>query len=211
MRLYILQYLMKYSDIDKRKTAFIFELDNVLYPEKDYLLQVYYLFANLIEYTELYDAKAILGLMTSTYESEGKDFVFDRVQEKFKIDEKYRQGFNNLLLTAKLPLKLLLYQNMLELLQEIVVDRKKIFILTNGNPSQQLNKLKQTEWHGLEQYLTCYFADEILPKPEPDAIHHILKEHNLQRRDIVMIENAEVDRLSAQACGIDHISAEQFL
>ena len=202
---------MKYSDIDKRKTAFIFELDNVLYPEKDYLLQVYYLFANLIEYTELYDAKAILGLMTSTYESEGKDFVFDRVQEKFKIDEKSRQGFNNLLLTAKLPLKLLLYQNMLELLQEIVVDRKKIFILTNGNPAQQLNKLKQTEWHGLEQYLTCYFADEILPKPEPDAIHHILKEHNLQRRDIVMIENAEVDRLSAQACGIDHISAEQFL
>ncbi len=202
---------MKYTDIDKRKQAFIFELDNVLYPEKDYLLQVYYLFANLIEYTELYDAKAMLGLMTSTYETEGKDFVFDRIQEKFKIDEKYRQNLNSLMLTAKLPLKLLLYKNMLELLQEIVVDRKRIFILTNGNPEQQLNKLKQTEWHGLEQYLTCYFADEILPKPEPDAIHFILKEHNLQRRDIVMIENSEADRLSAQACGIDFINAGQFL
>src|SRR6201985_721848 len=154
---------MKYTEIDKRKKAFIFELDNVLYPEKDYLFQVYYLFANLIEYTELYDAKTMIGLMTSTYETEGKDFVFDRIQERFKIDEKYRQNFNNLLHTAKLPLKLLLYKHMLELLQEIVVDRKKIFILTNGNPEQQLNKLKQTEWHGLEQYLTCYFADEILP------------------------------------------------
>lgn len=202
---------MKYTDIDQRKKAFIFELDNVLYPEKDYLLQVYYLFANLIEYTELYDAKAMLGLMTATYENEGKDFVFDRVQEKFKIDEKYRQNFNNLLHTAKLPLKLLLYKSMLELLQEIVIDRKKIFILTNGNPIQQLNKIKQTEWHGLEQYLTCYFAEEILPKPEPDAIHFILKEHNLQRRDIVMIENSEVDRLSAQACGIDYFNAGQFL
>ena len=39
---------MKYSDIDNRKTAFIFELDNVLYPEKDYLFQVYYLFARFI-------------------------------------------------------------------------------------------------------------------------------------------------------------------
>ena len=36
---------MKYSDIDSRKNAFLFELDNVLYPEKDYLFQVYYIFA----------------------------------------------------------------------------------------------------------------------------------------------------------------------
>jgi len=202
---------MKYTDIDTRKKAFIFELDNVLYPEKDYLFQVYYLFANLIEYTELYDAKAMLALMTSTYEKEGKDFVFDRIRERFQIDEKYRQNFNSLIFTAKLPLKLLLYKNMLELLQEIVVDRKKIFILTNGNPEQQLNKIRQTEWHGLEQYLTCYFADEILPKPEPDAIHLILKEHNLQRRDVLLIENSEVDRLSAQACGVDYFNAGQFL
>ena len=40
---------MKYTDIDKRKQAFVFELDNVIYPEKDYLFQVYYLFASAIE------------------------------------------------------------------------------------------------------------------------------------------------------------------
>lgn len=202
---------MKYTDIDKRKTAFIFELDNVLYPEKDYLYQVYYLFANLIEYTELHDAKAVLGLMTSTYENEGKDKVFDRVKERFHLDEKYRASLDNQMLTAKLPLKLLLFKNMLELMQDIVVDRKKLFIVTNGNPEQQLNKIKQTEWHGLEKYLVCYFADETMPKPEPDIIHLLLKDHNLQRRDIVMIENAEEGRLCAQACGIDYLNAEQFL
>jgi len=46
---------MKYADIDKRKKAFIFELDNVIYPEKDYLYQVYYIFASLLEYTENFD------------------------------------------------------------------------------------------------------------------------------------------------------------
>jgi len=202
---------MKYTDIDKRKTAFIFELDNVLYPEKDYLYQVYYLFANLIEYTELYDAKALLGLMTSTYEKEGHHVVFDRIKEKFHIDEKYRLNLDNLLATAKLPLKLLLYKNMLELMQEVVIDRKQLFIVTNGNPQQQLNKIKQTEWHGLENYLICYFADESVPKPEPDAIHLLLQQHKLQRRDVVMIENAETDKLCAEACGIDYINAGQFL
>lgn len=202
---------MNYKDIDKRKSAFILELDDVLYPRKDYYYQVYYLFANLLEYTELVDAKQTTDLMIDTYISEGDQFVFDRVAEKFTIAEKYRANFDNLLITAKLPLKLLLYQNMLTLLQEIVVDRKKLFIVSNGNVEQQVNKIKQIEWHGLEKYLVCYFAEETVAKPEPDVIHLLMQEHDLQRRDIVMIENSETDRLCAEAVGIDYINIEKFL
>ena len=202
---------MNYQDIDKRKKAFVFELDDVLYPEKDYLYQVYYLFAALLEYTAHIDAKEVTELLTNTYATEGKDVVFDRLKEKFNIDEKYRSNLNHLLLTAKLPLKLLLYKNMLTLLQEIVIDRKKVFIVTNGNPEQQLNKIKQTEWHGLEQYLVVYFAEETIAKPEPDIIHLLLKDHNLKRKDMVMIENAETDRFCAEACGIDCINMKEFL
>lgn len=202
---------MKYTDIDSRKQAFIFELDDVLYPEKDYLLQVYYLFAGLLEYTTLIDAKQTTDLMVNTYITEGKEFVFDRLKEKLNIDEKYRSNLKHLMVTAKLPLKLLLYQNMLNLLQDIVVDRKKIFIVTNGDPAKQLNKIKQTEWHGLEQYLIVYFTDESKPKPDTDAIDMLIKDHNLQRRDIVMIENAEIDRLCAESSGIDYINVNEFL
>jgi FMN phosphatase YigB (HAD superfamily) len=201
---------MKYSDIDKH-SAIIFELDNVIYPEKDYLFQVYYLFASLIEYLELHDAKVLTDLMIATYNTEGKDVVFDRVKEKFAIDEKYRINFQHLLLTAKLPLKLLVYQAVLELLQDIVVDRKKIFIVTNGNPALQLNKIKQTEWHGLEAYLTCYFSEETLPMPEPDALHLLMKEHDLKRKDLIMIVNSEAAKLSAEACGIDYQDVNSFL
>ncbi|WP_183557691.1 HAD family hydrolase [Mucilaginibacter sp. SP1R1] len=202
---------MNYKDIDKRKSAFIFELDNVLYPQKDYLYQVYYLFANLLEYTELVDAKATTNLMIDTYVAEGEHAVFDRMAENFTIAEKYRANFDNLLVTAKLPLKLLLYQNMLSLLQEVVVDRKKLFIVTNGNVEQQVNKIKQIEWHGLEKYLTCYFAEETVSKPEPDVLHLLMQEHNLQRRDIVMIENSETDRLCAETVGIDYFNIDKFL
>ncbi|MCO5948120.1 HAD family hydrolase [Mucilaginibacter flavidus] len=202
---------MKYTDIDNRKQAFIFELDDVLYPEKDYLFQVYYLFSGLLEYTTLIDARQTTDLMVNTYINEGKEFVFDRQKEKLNIDEKYRSNLKHLMVTAKLPLKLLLYQNMLNLLQDIVVDRKKIFIVTNGDPAKQLNKIKQTEWHGLEQYLIVYFTDEIKPKPDTDAIDMLIKDHNLQRRDIVMIENAEIDRLCAESSGIDYINVNEFL
>jgi phosphoglycolate phosphatase-like HAD superfamily hydrolase len=202
---------MTYSDIDKRKTAFIFELDNVIYPEKDYLFQVYYLFASAIEYTDLVDAKTTTDLMVATHLEEGNEVVFDRVQEKLGIDEKYRQSFEHLLLTAKLPLKLLVYKNVLELLQEIVVDRKKIFIVTDGEPAQQLNKIKQIEWNGLEPYLTCYFTHESRPKPETDTIELLIKEHNLNRRDIMMVGATNIDSLCAEAVGIDYTNIDAFL
>lgn len=202
---------MTYNDIDPQKRAFIFELDNVLYPEKDYLFQVYYLFAGMIEYTELWDAKAMTSLMTQTYQEYGHEAVFDALKQKFGIDEKYRHNFDDMLITSKLPLKLLLFQRMLELLQQIVVDRKKIFIVTNGNPQQQLNKIKQTEWNGLEPYLTCYFADEISAKPEPDAVNQLLADHNIERRHAVMIGITEADEQCAQAAGIDFVISQRFL
>jgi phosphoglycolate phosphatase-like HAD superfamily hydrolase len=202
---------MKYSDMDAWKTAFIFELDDVLYPEKDYLFQVYYLFAALLEYVEHTDAKAATDLMVKTYLEGGRDKVFNAVKEQFQLKESYLANFEHLLVTANVPLKLLLYKNMLDLLQEIVVDRKKLFIVTNGDPAQQLNKIKHTDWNGLEQYLICYFANETSPKPEPDVIHLLLKEHNLLRRDLVMIGNSKTDELCAQAIGVDYMNTMQFL
>ena len=202
---------MKYSDLDRKKSAFVFELDNVIYPEKDYIFQVYYLFASLLEYTELFDAKVMTDLMVATDNTEGKGHVFDKLKEKFAIDEKYRINFQHLMLTAKLPLKLLVYQAVLDMLQEIVVDRKKIFIVTNGNPALQLNKIKQIEWHGLEAYLTCYFAEESLPMPEPDVLNLLMKEHDLSRRDLVLIGQSEAMELCAQACGVDYYNVNKFL
>jgi phosphoglycolate phosphatase-like HAD superfamily hydrolase len=202
---------MQYKDIDKRKTAFILELDDVLYPAKDYIYQVYYLFANMLEYVELIDGKQITKLMTGVYAEQGPAFVFDALTEQFPVAAQYKEQFDNLFDTAKLPLKLLLYQNMLTLLQEVVVDRKKLFIVTNGKVARQINKIKQVEWHRLEPYLICYLADETAPKPEPDVVHLLMQEHNLQRRDIIMIGNSEIDSLCAETVGVDYLSVDKFL
>jgi hypothetical protein len=68
--------MIKYSDVDPRINGYIFELDNVLFPEKEYLYQVYYLFAGFLEYTELLDAKVLVKLMVQTYEQEGSASVY---------------------------------------------------------------------------------------------------------------------------------------
>lgn len=203
--------IFRYADLDPHKKAFVFELDNVLFPAQDYLFQVYYLFAAFVEHTEQWKSKEMIGHMIEAYQKNGESAVFDAVKTAFSLEPKYQENFDRLLLTARLPLKLLLYQQMLELLQQIVVDRKQIFILTNGNPQQQLNKIKQVDWNGLEPYLTCYFAEETKPKPEPDALHQILAKHQLQRRDLIMVGNHEADELCAQAAGVDYANLLDFI
>lgn len=203
--------MLTYSDIDPKKKAFVFELDNVLYPQKDYLLQVYYLFASFIEYIETVPAAADLtAFMKNVYEHHGAIDIFDKAKETFGIDEKYRDNFERLHISARLPLKLLLFDKMLNLLQDIVVDRKQLFLVTAGNPEQQLNKIKQVEWNGLENYLTVYFADETAAKPDTASLERILDEHGLSRKELVIVGVTEADQEFAAACGVDYINANDF-
>ncbi|WP_407427342.1 HAD hydrolase-like protein [Arcticibacter sp.] len=199
--------MINYSDFDPSKKAFIFELDNVLYPEKDYLLQVYYLFANFLEYIETVPpAGDLIAFMQKTYEHQGKEQIFDKAQAVFGIDEKYRENFLRLHREAKLPLKLLLYKEMLDLLQQITVDRKQIFLVTAGNPIQQLNKIRHMEWNGLENYLKVFFTDELEPKPAPGVLLNILKDNDLDASEVVLIGTAGDDELFAKNAAIAFVS-----
>lgn len=204
--------MLTYADIHADKKAFIFELDDVLFPERDYLLQVYYLFANFIEFTETVPTGVELThFLKNVYENHGSKLIFDKAKEVFNLDEKYRRNFDLLHHTARLPLKLRMYENMLSLLQQIVVDRKQVFLITNGSPEVQLNKIRQAEWHGIDKYLTVYFADEIKPKPEPDVFDFVINKHQLLRRDVLVIGRNSVDEAFAEAAGADYLPVSEFI
>ena len=204
--------MLTYKDLDLNKKAFLFELDNVLYPEQDYLLQVYYLFANFIEFTEGFPlASHLTDFFKNAYLHHGDDGIFDRVQETFGIHEKYRENLTRLYKTARLPLKLILYPNVIRLLQDIIVDRKTIIIITNGLPEIQINKIMQTEWNGLEKYLKVYYVKEIVPKLASDPITYILKKEELQNQDVTYIKYEETDIEFTQTIGIEYLNINEFI
>ncbi len=204
--------MLEYKDLDPQKKAFVFELDNVIYPERDYLLQVYYLFSNFIEFTEGVPTSAELtDFFKTAYYHHGEDAIFDKASEAFGIDDKFRMNFERLHTTAILPLKLLMYREVLKLLQEITIDRKQIFIITNGKPEIQLNKIRQIEWNGLEHYLKVFYAEEIKLKPEPDVLTYILNDNNLLRKDVIIFGASQIDEEFAASCGIDYINVDEFL
>jgi len=188
----------------KDKKIVIFELDDVLFPEKDYLLQVYYLFAQFIEYTEQKSARPIIEFMRAEYEDKGAERLFEKTAKQFGIDTKYEYNFDLLHHNARLPLKLLLYKNILEFMQELVLDRKQIFIVTAGKPEQQLNKIKQTEWNGLEQYLTVYFTEE-LNQPKAEIFQNILSNNNLSVNQALVVGANKFDEQQSKLINLPYI------
>ncbi|MEO8794221.1 MAG: HAD hydrolase-like protein, partial [Daejeonella sp.] len=172
----------------------------------------YYLFANFIEFTETVPTgKELTDFLKTAYEHHGSENIFDKAKEAFNLDEKYRENFDKLHYTAILPLKLLLYKEVLTLLQDIVVDRKQIFLITNGKLEVQINKIRQTEWNGLEKYLKVFFAEEIKLKPESDVLDQVLKDNNIVRKDIMIIGNSSTDEEFAASCGVDYVPVSSFL
>ena len=194
-----------------QKEAFIFGLDDVIYPEKDYLLQVYYLFSEFIEYSEQLNAKEILGFMQAEYSHHGNVNLFEKTANKFKINEKYKANFMLLHENARLPLKLLLFQNVLSFLQEIVVERKSIYLLVSGFPLMQLNKIKQMEWHGLEQYLKLYFSQELEPVLSQKSLDFIIEENNLNKEDSLYVGFGNSDNDIAKRAGLEFLDVIKLL
>lgn len=173
------------------KQLYIFELDNVLFPRKDYLLQVYYLFGSFYEFTEgTAKANEIAQFMTKIYNIHGEEAVFPATKTIYNLDDKYEENYHRLMANAQLPLKLLLFPEIEEFLLKLNKQNKQIGILTKGNPVEQLNKLKFIDWGKAEvtkERLKIYFADE-LDFRSISPLEFIAEDYNIAPSELIYIE-----------------------
>ena len=188
---------------DKNYKALVLDLDNTIYPEKDYLFQVYYLIGQFVEFQEGVSREQVTQFLVNEFLANGRDHIFDKMIAHFELPETYLENCFRLLRTAKIPLPLLIFEDMLIRLQEASEVGLQLFVLTNGHPEQQLNKIKHLEWHGLDQHIKCYFCNEIAPKPAPDAMLKLLADHQLLPSEVLFLGDANIDEACAIAAGVD--------
>lgn len=199
-------------EIIKGKTAFVFELDDVLYLEKDYDLQVFYLFANLLEYTEGVPVAADLtAFLKKSYEMHGNENLFQKAAEVFGIDQKYEENFKRMKVNAQLPLRLIISPPVLELLHSIHKANKAIYLLTKGNPLVQLNKIKYVDWEGLEKHLKVYFYDEIKVVRQQEPLQYLLEENELKTQEVLFIGRSEQEHAISKEVGVDFLNVSRLL
>lgn len=184
---------MEFKMLDKitlDKAVYAFELDDVLFPRQDYLLQVYYLFGSFYEFTEgSVKANDLANFMKKVYLYHGEEKVFDATKEVFGIDDKYHENLERLRANAQIPLRLELFDEATILLQKLFEAHKNVAILTKGNPVEQLNKLKFLNWDILGEYkdlIKIYFVDE-LRHQKIDVIPYLAEEFDVSLDQICVI------------------------
>ena len=175
---------MTISEFPKDKKVYLFELDDVLYPKQDFLLQVYYLFAQFLEFTEARPISAeMTAFMKDTLLSKGEEAVFAATAEQFALKEEYRENFERLQVNGHLPLKLFLFDEIKNLFKELSASGKQIAVLTKGNPALQLNKLRHIDWEGYDKKLKVYFVDELAFR-DIEPFSYIASENNVNVEDL---------------------------
>lgn len=172
------------------KAVYCFELDEVIFPKQDYLLQVYYLFANFVAFTEgLSTAEDMTAFMKNTYIHQGEEKVFALAKDTFGLQDSYAENFKRLQANAQLPLKLLLFAEAERLLLSLHQNGKKITILTKGNPVEQLNKLKHIDWGEFTAYknsLKVYFVDELKFR-DVDPVEFIARDFGVPTSEVFVV------------------------
>lgn len=180
-------------DLPKDKKVYAFELDDVLFPRRDYILQVYYLFAQFVDFTEGKNAALeIVDFMKDTYESAGEEGMVEKMQHQFKLTKDYTENFARLLANAHLPAKLFLYDDVRDVIVQLQNNQKYVAVLTKGNPVEQLNKLRHIDWQGLDNALKVYFVDELHYR-NLNPIDYLAKDYSVQTNMVVHIDRLARD------------------
>lgn len=190
--------------------GYIFDLDDTLYSEKQYLFSAYEEIANNISTSNGLDANQIKMFLIENFIKNGRKNLFDNLINKFNLAQNSMNEILHVLRNHKTTPKIKLYPEMEELIKKLIVNNKSIYILTNGNVVQQKNKINQIDWSEIAG-LKFVFANELNPKPSPESAFYIIQDSSIGSRDILFIGDSEVDRECAMQAGIDFMNVNSIL
>ncbi len=98
----------------------------------------------------------------------------------------------------------------LKFLQAIVIDRKPIFLLVSGLPEAQLNKIRQVDWQGLEQYLTVYFVEEIDNGSDDKGMTYLIENHQLKGKHLLLIHKNDPAVLTVPDATLNYLCVDRL-
>jgi phosphoglycolate phosphatase-like HAD superfamily hydrolase len=189
--------------------VYIFDLDNTIYDESVYLFAAYQSIADYVESNIGGSSEEYGYYLINTFKSEGREKLFEKFLFYFRLQSLIElKDLLNILRQTKVVLKI--DNKMKILMQRILLNGKKVYILTNGNPIQQKNKLSQLNIQDLLENIQIIYANEYEPKPSPFCINMIIEKENVQTKDIVFIGDSDVDEETAKNADINFINVNFF-
>lgn len=165
----------------------LFDLDGTLIDEREYLDGIYSQIAVDVHENYGHNVYDVYKFLTDMFTQEGRKRLFNKTCEKFHLPQEEVTFMLHRLRTTKVEL------NVFPAMIPVLAQAKRIAICTDGNPSQQRNKMRCA---GLRY-----------------KVYHTHKPATggLVFPNSVMIGNSELDRKFAENLGADYIDSSFYL
>jgi FMN phosphatase YigB (HAD superfamily) len=190
---------------DLRKyTHIIFDLDNTLYDECHYLFGGYQEIGFFLQKTYSLEPDQITASLIEWYMHQGRHQLFQRLCEKFNLPKKIIPQLLHILRTVSFSQPIELYPWAQRLLPQLISAEKKLYVITNGTPTQQQNKINHLNWGEMSTHIQFILANEYAAKPNSNSFL-LTKIPTSEKGHTVFIGDSEVDMEFAQNTGIHFI------
>ncbi len=186
----------------------IFDLDDTIYEEKNYLYNSYHAISNYVAEKYLCDDREVNSYLKQTFERDGRKDLFDKLCTKFKFQSNEINVFLSLMRNVYIYPKIEPYKYFIKLAKQLLKEKKNIAVITNGNVIQQKNKINSINWHGLKSKINFIFANEHAPKPDPSSFNFVKEQINFKMA--VYIGDSLSDEEFAINCNIKFINVDYY-
>jgi putative hydrolase of the HAD superfamily len=194
-----------FTDIDLSKySTVLFDLDNTIYDEITYLFSCYDAIGKELK------KLGFAEYLKKSFTINGRKNLFDKALLHFEVDNKEMQTCLLMLKTTRLDHPISTYPYFIPFANQLLETNKSVFVVTNGHPLQQRNKVNQINWEFLKDKMTFIFANEIEAKPSPASFLYIKKKFGIKQEETLMIGDSECDSNYSKNCNIDFIHVQEF-
>lgn len=180
--------------------AVIFDLDNTIYPEIEYLKRAYFQISKSIVLEENIDCENIMDIyyfLLNTFLTRGRKDLFQQTKNKYNLRKLTLNNFLDRLHQVSLVKnELNIFGDIKRLLQHLHKRKILLFILTNGNVTQQKNKIRSIniDINIFNEIIYASSNNGEFEKPNPYFINKIIDKYLIPRNEIILIGDSEIDR-----------------
>jgi len=194
----------------------IFDLDNTIYDEYEYLKIVYLHCSKQICKLEQFKTDMINKMtifMLNYYLNNGHSNLYQYLAKEFNLKKTSLMNFKEFLHNAFVA------KNSIRINEKIYkfinenINRKNFYILTNGNPLQQRKKIDSLIIP-FKDKIKVYYASSLgknFEKPNPYFLLNLISEEKLDKSNVIYIGDSEIDRITALRADVKFLHIGDFL
>ena len=170
--------------------AYVYDLDDTLYRETDYLYAGYARIAEACTADKMKQAE-YTDYLCRSFVTEGRQGLFQRFQAQYDVTLPI-ETMLSLLRTTECAL--VLFPERKKEIAELLEHGKKIAIITNGNVIQQRQKVHNLRLQEFFPQIDVFYAAETESKPSPSVLISWITKQGLEPTEVLVIGDSETDR-----------------